>query len=119
MGAGGRQGAEMLGHQPRHRRVARIDRDGEAALLVDGGGEELPPKPHQGGAGKRAGVAGEQAAEDIGLPPRAEDSAAGLGPAGGKRGHNARPLHQQVMHGIVDGIELGPDGAEGIHRQQQ
>jgi hypothetical protein len=62
-------------------------------------------------------MAGEKAAKDHRLPPRAEAGAARLHPLRRKLGRQGSPPHQQVVQGIVDGVELGAGGGEreGLH----
>ena len=63
-----------------------------------------------GGSG--AGVAGQQAAEDQRLPPRAQRAAVALGAAGGQPGDHRGAAHQQVVQGVVERVDLGARGRE-------
>lgn len=54
-------------------------------------------------------VAGQEAAQDSGLAARAIGEAAVLHPAGGHAGGQGRPAHQQVVHRVVDRIDLGTE----------
>jgi hypothetical protein len=74
--------------------------------------QQLAPQPHQRGAGQRAGVAVEKAAEDGGLAPRADRRAVALGAARGEAGHHLGTAHQQVVQGVVQLVDLGAQGGE-------
>jgi hypothetical protein len=51
-----------------------------------------------------AAMAAEEASDDLCLPPRAESGR--LAGAGNVFDHTG-PLHQQIVHGIIDAIQLG------------
>lgn len=79
--------------------------DREGALHGDEGREDLAPDPDQHGAREGAGVAGDEAAQHLGLAGRAqEDRVLALG--GPDRPAEPRPAHQKVVELGVDLVDL-------------
>ena len=82
-----------------------------AGLHARGAGQQLPPHARQHPARQRALMAAQQAADNIGLAPRAQRHLAARA-QGGNAFNHAGPLHQQVVHGVVDAVELGAQGGK-------
>ncbi len=109
-----RQRAEMLARGRREASVHRgvADSDEHALLLGDGGGEHLPPDADDGLARQRALMPRQQAADDLGLAPRAQRAAAFFRDRHPL--HDRGALHQQVVDAVIQPVQLLPEGGQAI-----
>ncbi len=92
-------------------RVGVAHGDGVGRLQRGHAVDQLAPQQHQRAAWKGARMAGKQAAQDGGLPPRPQLHAPFRGqPADAL--HDRRAMHHQVVQGVVNPVELEPQGGE-------
>ncbi len=89
-----------------------VDRHGERCLQAGQRADDLAPDAHHGQLGELAGMAAQQAAQDLRFAAGAQrHPPVALG--GGDPSHQAGTAHQQVVQLIVDAINFTTELLEG------
>ena len=91
--------------------------DGDAEGVLENGhaADELPPHAEEADGGEGAAVAGEEAAGDGGLAAGAEGDGA-FGAEVRDAGDDRGALHDEIVQGVIEVVELGAEGGEAGRR---